>query len=163
MKGSTTLVTVLVSLSLFFGLPTPLLFSSQIGALTDEVLVWVDTKNITASTHSVTLSFSSASVSINALYVHLSYDASTICDTVTINEVAFPLSLESTISPATREVSLALASPGYGVLATTTIATLSCTVSASTTPDAHLFTILPDSRAYAADGLGTELFIATNE
>lgn len=112
-------------------------------------MVHLETSNSTTGTVTI---YMNPEVTINAAYLHLSYDAKKyVCTAMRINEEEFPLILESHIDTA-GDVILAIAQPGYGTTATTTLATLTCS-------NDLVFTLQNDSKAYLADGEGTEINI----
>jgi hypothetical protein len=159
MRKTSNVVLVLASFSLFFGISSPLLFSAQTGAFSADTILETETVYLSSTTTLTTISILSSSVPINALYVRLSYEESALCDTPEINENYFSLVLESSRDVEQGEITIAIASPGYGTTTSITVATLLCRV--PNTPSVHenLLTLHEDSRAYAADGLGTELLI----
>lgn len=101
--------------------------------------------------------FINSKTPINALYIHLTYDIDRhTCDSLLLDEERFPLILESSIHNG--HIVIAVAQPGQGITQNTSLLTVTCTTSKPSTSDITL-TLEQDSRAYLADGFGTEITI----
>lgn len=94
--------------------------------------------------------FSPSDIPVNALYVVLDYEDGESCENLIINEKDFPFILEAEVNASLKKIFIALATPGFGITGTTTLAYFSCNQHQS-------LRINEESRVYTSDGFGTEL------
>lgn len=145
---------VVISL-LFFTLSLPPLFASYPGG---SLTLSSTDKNINAneglSTKTFDIVFSPSGIPSNAMYIVLTYKDEDLCENITINEKDFPLVLESEINTSLKKIFIALATPGFGITGTTTVARIFCNQGQSLKINTE------ESRAYASDGFGTELLLS---